>query len=106
MEAEAIYDGGRDACVEFLVELDSRFEREVGQLRERVARLEEQERRDSRNSSSPPSQDPPKTRAERRAEARVKAKRGPSERVSASRAPSLGTRGRVASCFQRIRSMR
>jgi transposase len=74
LEAEAIYDAGRDACVEFLLELDSRFEREVGQLRERVARLEEQERRDSRNSSSPPSQDPPKTRAERRAEARVKAK--------------------------------
>ena len=74
MEAEAIYDAGRDACVEFLLELNSRFEREVGQLRERVARLEEQERRDSRNSSSPPSEDPPKTRAERRAEARVKAK--------------------------------
>ena len=74
LEAEAIYDAGRDACVEFLLELNSRFEREVGQLRERVARLEEQERRDSRNSSSPPSEDPPKTRAERRAEARVKAK--------------------------------
>ena len=34
-------------------------------LEERVGRLEEQLRRDSRNSSSPPSQDPPKTRAER-----------------------------------------
>jgi transposase len=43
-------------------------------LQERVARLEEQARRDSRNSSSPPSQDPPKSRAERRREAARKAK--------------------------------
>lgn len=36
--------------------------------------MEEQSRRDSRNSSSPPSQDPPKIRAERRREARERAK--------------------------------
>jgi len=73
-EAEAIYDAGREACVEFLVELSTRYERQVAQLEERIRRLEEQLRRDSRNSSSPPSQDPPKTRAERRAEARRRAK--------------------------------
>jgi transposase len=43
-------------------------------LEDRVRRLEEQTRRDSRTSSAPPSSDPPKTRAQRRAEARAKAK--------------------------------
>ena len=74
-EAEAVYDAGREACVEFLLELTARYEREVARLRERVARVEEQLRKDSRNSSNPPSQDPPKSRAERRAAAREKAKR-------------------------------
>jgi transposase len=73
-EAEAIYDAGREACIEFLLELTGRFEREIARLQERVRQLEEQARKDSRNSSSPPSQDPPKTRAERRAEARKRAK--------------------------------
>ena len=39
-----------------------------------MRRLEEQSRRDSRTGSTPPSQDPPKTRQQRRAEARAKAK--------------------------------
>jgi transposase len=69
-EAEAIYDAGRDACVQFILELAARVE----QLEERLRRLEEQARRDSRTSSMPPSQDPPKTRQQRRAEARAKAK--------------------------------
>ena len=73
-EAEAIYDAGRGACVEFLVGLSDRYERQVAGLEERIRRLEEQLRKDSRNSSSPPSRDPPRTRAERRAEAREKAK--------------------------------
>jgi transposase len=73
-EAEAIYDAGREACVEFLLELTSRYEREIARLEERVRRLEEQSRSDSRNSSQPPSQDPPKTRQQRRAEARATAK--------------------------------
>jgi transposase len=72
-EAEAVYDAGREACVEFLLDLSSRYERDVAQLRERVVRLEEQARKSSRNSSQPPSQDPPKTRQQRRAEARAKA---------------------------------
>jgi transposase len=69
-EAEAIYDSGREACVEFILELAARVE----QHGERLARLEGQLRQDSRSSSKPPSSDPPKTRAQRRAEARAKAK--------------------------------
>jgi transposase len=69
-EAEAIYDSGREVCVDFILELAGRVE----QHEERLRRLEEQARQDSRTSSSPPSADPPKTRAQRRAEARAKAK--------------------------------
>lgn len=70
VEAEAIYDSGREACVEFMLELAGR----VGRHGDRLKRLEEQARQDSRTSSAPPSMDPPKTRAQRRAEARAKAK--------------------------------
>ena len=70
VEAEAIYDAGRGACVEFILDLAAQVE----QHGERLRRLEEQVRQDSRTSSRPPSQDPPKTRAQRRAEARAKAK--------------------------------
>jgi transposase len=76
-EAEAIYDSGRDRCVEFILELARGFERlsaANARLEERVRRLEEQSRADSRTSSAPPSADPPKTRQQRRAEARAKAK--------------------------------
>jgi transposase len=76
-EAEAIYDSGRERCVEVILELAASVERLTGlcgRLEERVRRLEEQSRQSSRNSSRPPSQDPPKTRAERRAEARAQAK--------------------------------
>ena len=69
-EAEAIYDAGREVCVEFILELAARVE----QHEERLSRLEVQVRQDSRTSSKPPSSDPPKTRAQRRAEARAKAK--------------------------------
>lgn len=69
-EAEAIYESGREVCVEFILELAARVE----QHGERLARLEAQLRQDSRTSSRPPSSDPPKTRAQRRAEAREKAK--------------------------------
>jgi transposase len=69
-EAEAVYDSGREACVEFILELAARVE----QHEDRLRRLEEQARQDSRTSSKPPSQDLPKTRAQRRAEARAKAK--------------------------------
>ena len=69
-EAEAVYDSGRVACVEFMLGLAATVEQHADRLR----RLEEQARQDSRTSSRPPSMDPPKTRAQRRAEARAKAK--------------------------------
>jgi transposase len=77
MDAEAIYDAGRDRCVEFVLELAARCEELAGRcerLEQRVRRLEEQSRQSSRNSSKPPSSDPPKTRQQRRAEARARAK--------------------------------
>jgi transposase len=70
VEAEAIYDSGREACVEFILELVARIEQHA----DRLKRLEEQASQDSRTSSTPPSADPPKSRAQRRAEARAKAK--------------------------------
>ena len=76
-EAEAIYDAGRDRCVEVILELAAAVERLTAQavlLEERVRRLEEQTRQSSRTGSKPPSQDPPKTRQQRRADPRAKAK--------------------------------
>ena len=69
-EAEAIYDSGREACVEFLMGLMDRQLR----LEERLHALEQKASASSRTSSSPPSADAPKTRQQRRAEAREKAK--------------------------------
>jgi len=57
-EAEAIYDAGRETCVEFLVELTARYERQVTRLEARIERLEEKLRENSQNSSQPPSADP------------------------------------------------
>lgn len=77
-EAEAVYDAGRERCVDVIVGLAGereQFAARCERLEERVARLEEQARIDSSNSSRPPSQDPPASRAERRAAAREKAKR-------------------------------
>lgn len=76
-EAEAIYDLGRDRCVEVILELAGAVERLSAQTRlleERIRRLEEQTRQSSRTGSKPPSQDPPKTRQQRRAEARATAR--------------------------------
>jgi transposase len=68
-EAEAIYDRGREVVVKVLVELsaqNARLAEQVERLTERVARqderiaeLERRLKRNSRNSSTPPSQDPP-----------------------------------------------
>jgi transposase len=69
-EAEAIYDSGREACVQFILDLAAR----VREMDERLSRLEGEARQDSRTSSKPPSMDPPRTRAQRRAEARAKTK--------------------------------
>jgi len=64
-EAEVIYEAGREACVEILLrfgELEGRLD-ELGaenrRLQERVADLEARLKQSSRNSSLPPSQDPP-----------------------------------------------
>jgi transposase len=60
-EAEAIYDAGRERCVDFILALEARYER----LEARVEKLEEQLRQSSRNSSRPPSQDPPGVQPQR-----------------------------------------
>ncbi len=78
--AEEIYEAGREAVVEALLdawagigEVTSALEGLTGELdglRERTDELERQINRDSGNSSMPPSSDPPKSRAERRRVAR------------------------------------
>src|SRR5665648_279894 len=75
-EAEAIYEQGRETVVAVLLELSSQnalLRRQVAELSERLAKQEERiaelERRlnrNSRNSSLPPSQDPPAAPAPRR----------------------------------------
>jgi len=54
-EAEAIYEAGREVVVEVLLRMDC----QIRQLTARVERLERELRKDSRNSSQPPSQDRP-----------------------------------------------
>jgi transposase len=69
-EAEAVYDEGREACVEFLMGI---AERQLW-LEERLRALEAKTSASSLTGSRPPSMDTPKTRQQRRAEAREKAK--------------------------------
>jgi transposase len=69
-EAEAVYDSGREVCVEFLIGISDRLAR----VEERLAWLDRDGSRTSQNSSAAPSTDLPKTRQQRRAEAREKAK--------------------------------
>lgn len=64
-EAEAVYDAGREACVEFLVELSARHERQIARLEARIERLEARSRESSSNSSRPPSAEPPGSRPRR-----------------------------------------
>jgi len=69
VEAEAVYEQGRDVVVRVLMELSAQNARLVGQVEqltarvarqdERIAKLERELGRSSRNSSQPPSQDPP-----------------------------------------------
>jgi hypothetical protein len=57
-EAEAIYEAGKERCVEFILGLAQALEQLTvanARLEERVRRLEEQTRESSRNSSKPPS---------------------------------------------------
>ncbi len=97
-EAEAVYDGGRERCVEFIVGLArdlQRLGRETERVEERLRKLEAKTRSDSRNSSAPPSADPPKTRQQRRAEARAKAKellaKGAGERKAGAQSGHKGS---------------
>jgi transposase len=63
-EAEAIYDQGRDVVVAVLLRMDEqiqRLEKRVATQDERIAKLERRLGRSSRNSSQPPSGDPPGT---------------------------------------------
>ncbi len=55
VEAEAIYDAGREAVVGVLLRMDRRIQ----QLEARVEKLERELRKSSRNSSRPPSSDSP-----------------------------------------------
>jgi transposase len=62
VEAEAIYEQGRDVVVAVLLRMDEqiqRLERRVAQQDERISQLERRLGRSSRNSSQPPSADPP-----------------------------------------------
>ncbi len=76
-EAEAIYEQGRDAVVSVLLALSEQNERLAAQVEqltarvarqdERIATLERQLSKSSRNSSEPPSSDPPAKRRSARA---------------------------------------
>ena len=58
-EAQAIYDAGREVVVEVLLRMDRRIQ----QLEARVEKLERELNKSSRNSSRPPSSDPPSSPA-------------------------------------------
>ena len=97
-EAEAIYDQGREVVVAVLLRMDEqirRFEERVARQDERIAELERKLNRSSRNSSAPPSSDPPRCSLR---EARI-------GRV-ASRAPRMVMRVTAGRFCRRGRSMR
>jgi transposase len=61
-EAEVIYEQGREAVVAVLLALSAQVaaqDLQIAKLAARVAELEQRLNRNSRNSSTPPSQDPP-----------------------------------------------
>jgi transposase len=69
-EAEAIYEQGREAVVAALLALSAQvaaLEERLRKQEERIAGLERRLNRNSRNSSLPPSQDPPGSPARKRA---------------------------------------
>jgi transposase len=62
VEAEAVFEAGREAVVGVLLRLDRQIEQltaRVARQDERIAQLERRLNRSSRNSSQPPSADPP-----------------------------------------------
>ncbi|MGO8906824.1 MAG: DUF6444 domain-containing protein [Solirubrobacteraceae bacterium] len=92
-EAEAIYDAGRETVVEVLLAMDRR----IRQLETRVEKLERELAKNSRNSSLPPSSDPPGKR---------RPPRGARIARDFRRAPSRATRATAESCCRSQRSMR
>lgn len=61
-EAEAIYDAGRETVVAVLLRMDEQIQqltKQVAKQGEEIAELKRRLNRNSRNSSVPPSQDPP-----------------------------------------------
>jgi transposase len=61
-EAEAIYDQGRETVVAVLLRMDEQIQqltKQVARQGEQIAELQRRLNRNSRNSSTPPSQDPP-----------------------------------------------
>jgi len=69
-EAEAIYEQGREAVVATLLALSAQIaelDKRLSKQEERIAGLERRLNRNSRNSSLPPSQDPPGSPARKRA---------------------------------------
>jgi hypothetical protein len=86
--AEAIYEQAKDVVVAVLLRMDEqiqRLEKRVAQQDERIAQLERRLDRSSRNSSQPPSADPPSVR---RGAARIR--RGEQRTVAGRQAASLG----------------
>jgi transposase len=70
-EAEAIYEQGREVVVAVLLRMDEQIQRlgeRVERQDERIAELERRLNRNSRNSSTPPSQDPPGAPERKRAD--------------------------------------
>ena len=104
-EAEAIYEQGREVVVRVLVELSAQNERLTAQVEaltarvakqeERIAQLERKAKRSSRDSSQPPSQDPPGT-PPRRGKDPSGRKQG-AQRVMRARAGRCCRRGRWTS---------
>ena len=67
-EAEAIFERGKDVVVVVLLRMDEqieRLEKRVAAQEDRIAQLERQIKRSSRNSSQPPSADPPSSPSRR-----------------------------------------
>src|SRR5674476_1273599 len=107
-EAEAVYEQGRETVVAVLLEFSAQnalLRREVADLRERVAQQEERiaelERRlnrNSRNSSLPPSQDPPAAPERRQAPPSGRGRGcGRARSARASRRPSPPSQYAIAS---------
>ena len=70
-EAEAIYEQGREVVVAVLLRMDEQIQlltERVTRQDERIAELERRLNRNSRNSSTAPSQEPPGTPERKRAD--------------------------------------